>query len=356
MNETTEITSILPFIESINPILLALVILLVFLTFNFFIKKLLSRIQYKYKQQNQGWKYSFYSTLEKPLTYFIWFSAAIIFLNILFLGLFKHSMPYMEIILSVGAVLTLGWFLVRWNSSISNYLRELSHKGEIGLTPHHLDLLHKLAIIGIVLLTLFLLMDVTGRSFQTLIALGGIGGIALAFASQQFIANFFGGLMIYLTQPFVIGEKLVLPEKKIEGDVEEIGWYTTCIIDSEKKPIYIPNSLFNQSIVINPSRISYEKIHVLLTLRHDDLDKLESILQSIKIMLQSNHYIDHKTKPDTFLSNISSLGLEIDISTYVLMPIPIKIELIREEILMNIARIIKEKGAQIAPEPIYPKI
>jgi MscS family membrane protein len=55
----------------------------------------------------------------------------------------------------------------------------------------------------------------TGSSLNTLIAFGGISGLALAFASQEVIASFFGGLMTYITQPFVIGDWIILPEKNI---------------------------------------------------------------------------------------------------------------------------------------------
>ena len=110
------------------------------------------------------------------------------------------------------------------------------------------------AVIGSIIL--ILLNDFTGISLTTLLAFGGVGGLALAFASQEIVSNFFGGFMIHMTRPFLIGELVSMPSLAIEGAVEEIGWYQTLIRPSSKTAVYIPNSLFTKALLINKTRIT----------------------------------------------------------------------------------------------------
>ena len=50
------------------------------------------------------------------------------------------------------------------------------------------------------------MLQTLGYSISGLLALGGVGGIAIGFAAKDLLANFFGGLMSYLDRPFKIGD------------------------------------------------------------------------------------------------------------------------------------------------------
>ena len=58
--------------------------------------------------------------------------------------------------------------------------------------------------------------------------------------------------MIHLDRPFTIGDWISSTDREIEGVVESIGWRLTIIRAFDKRPIYIPNSLFTQIVVKNP--------------------------------------------------------------------------------------------------------
>ncbi len=107
--------------------------------------------------------------------------------------------------------------------------------------------------------------------------------------------------MVYMTQPFTIGEWVNLPERKIEGHIEEIGWYLTRIRNFDKRPIYVPNSIFTQTIVITPSRMSHERFHHTIGLRYQDIKVVKSIIDNIKLMLMKHSAIDHHLSVDVFL-------------------------------------------------------
>lgn len=325
-------------------------IVLFVLIFNFAIKTLLLKLCTRFGKQKKVWALSFVSALHQPLAYFVWFVAILCAFDIILSSLFSYHLENIHLILSVGAVLAFGWFLLRWNTELIHSMMELSKNQKISLTPSKLDLIGKLTTISVIFITICLLMDVTGRNMQTLIAFGGIGGLALAFASQQVVSNFFGGLMVYITQPFTIGEWVLLPERKIEGHIEEIGWYLTLIRNFEKRPIYIPNSIFTQTVVITPSRMSHNRLHHTIGLRYRDIQVIPPIIENIKLMILKHPAIDQRLNVDVFFNNFAPSTLDIEISAYIpFMPGGVRHFFgVRQEILFKIAEIIVKEGAEIA--------
>lgn len=323
-------------------------ILLLVIFFNFIIKNLILKLKDKFKKEEKIWKYSLVCALYKPLSYYIWFFAIIASFDIIVFHLFAIHIVDTHILLTVSGVLALGWFLLRWNHEVISYMQELSAKKQIDISPARLDLMSKLATIGIMVFIMFLLMETTGRNWQTLIAFGGIGGLALAFASQQVISNFFGGLMIYLTHPFTVGEWVNLPERKIEGTIEDIGWYMTRVRSFDKRPIYIPNSIFTQTIVITPSRMSHQRINEKIGIRYHDMPVLKKIIDDIQLMLLHHPKVDKQQKTETFFSSFGRTSADIEISAFVLSTYLNEFNLIKQDIFFKIADIIMRHNAQIA--------
>lgn len=315
---------------------------------NFFVKALLFKLYTHFYKKHKLWPLSFVSALHKPLTYFVWFVALFTALDLATFGLFSFHLPNMHLVLSVGAVLAFGWFLLRWNAKFLHYGLEFSKTDQFSYSASKLDVISKIMTIAIIFITLFLLMDVTGRNMHTLIAFGGIGGLALAFASQQVVANFFGGMMVYMTKPFTLGEWVNLPERKIEGHIEEIGWYLTRIRNFEKRPIYVPNSIFTQSIVVTPSRMSHERFHYTIGLRYDDIGVIKAIVDNIKLMLLKHPHIDQSVKIEVYFVNFGTSSLDINISAYMSIASGVPFSSVRQDILLKVAEIVTQNGAELA--------
>jgi MscS family membrane protein len=129
----------------------------------------------------------------------------------------------------------------------------------------------KLFRAAVVITAILVIMQFLGYSISGLLAFGGIGGIAVGFAAKDLLANFFGGLMIYLDRPFSVGDWVRSPDKEIEGTVEDIGWRLTRIRTFDKRPLYIPNSVFANISVENPSRMTNRRIYESVGIRYDDI-------------------------------------------------------------------------------------
>ncbi len=223
-----------------------------------------------------------------------------------------------------------------------------SKRHEISWNRSKIDVIDKAITILVIFITILLVMEITGRSISTLIAFGGIGGLAIAFASQEVIANFFSGLMIYLTHPFGVGDWINLRERNIEGYVEEIGWYTTRVRTLEKRPIYVPNSIFSKVVVETPSRMSHRELKEKIHLRYRDMKVIREITADITSMLEEHKHVDNDQKISVTLTGFGTYSLDVDVTAYITVIDSEEFALVKEELLFLIIDILNKHGAEMA--------
>jgi len=83
--------------------------------------------------------------------------------------------------------------------------------------------------------------------FETVIAVSASLGIAVGFAAQDLLKNFFGGIALLLDKPFQVGDKI--DTGKYYGEVIEIGLRATRIVTPDDSTVSVPNAeLMNSSV------------------------------------------------------------------------------------------------------------
>ena len=187
-----------------------------------------------------------------------------------------------------------------------------------------------------------------GFNLSALVAFGGAGGVAVGFAGKDLMANIFGGLIIYWDKPFSVGDWISSPDKSIEGDVEEIGWRQTKILTFEKYPIYVPNSLFGTIIIENKSRHKAWRIKEEIAIRFDDINKIDRISNDITKMLKEHLNISKKFRMYVNFTNFAESSLTLLVSVFTNTIDYIRYLEIKQDVLLKIAKIIKENGANFA--------
>ncbi len=110
-----------------------------------------------------------------------------------------------------------------------------------------LDLLGKALII---LMGLLITLDSPSISIAPLLTTLGIGGLAVALAFKDTLANFFAGLYTLADRPIHLGDYIKI-EGGPEGYVEGIGWRPTRIRTLHNNIVVIPNSKASESIITN---------------------------------------------------------------------------------------------------------
>lgn len=313
-----------------------------------------AKLQVKFTSKNKLWKQDLVKSLSTPLRTLIWFTILVVIADLIISAVFAEPLFDISLLLHMAVAITLGWILLLWLSIWVEQRRASIDESSSTITPTQLDLISKVFTVSIIGLTGLLLLEATGMNIRTLITFGGVGALALAFASQQVISNLFGGMMIYLTQPFSIGEWVSLPEQKVEGHIESIGWYMTQIRGLDKRPIYVPNSVFSQTYVVTPSRMTHQRIKDIISIRHEDLPLIPAIVKDIQKHLDSNPKIDHTQKTLAYLQSINNSSLDIEIQAYVPFVYYPQFETIKHALLLEIAGIIRHHGADFAQQLYFP--
>lgn len=327
----------------------AISIIVVVVLFNLIAKWLLKRLEKHFEKQKRYWKQSFVQSLYRPLSYFVWFFAAVQTLDLISSKVVAPlPIEWRHTLFKVAAVLAFTWFLLSWKRKVVKHMTARSKNREITIDQGKIGAIDKTITVFILFFSIFMLMEATNRSVTTLIAFGSVGGLAVAFASQEVIANFFGGFMIYITQPFTIGDWIQLPDHNMEGHVEEIGWYMTRVRSMEKRPIYIPNSIFSKLIVVTPSRMSHRKIKENIGIRYEDASKIKSIIEDIRAMLDQHPDIDHGQSTIVQLDSFGPYSIDIYVQAFSAVTEFSAFMKIKEDILLKVADILNKHGAELA--------
>lgn len=206
----------------------------------------------------------------------------------------------------------------------------------------------KLTRASVIITVVLIALQMFGYSVSGLLAFGGIGGLAIGFAAKDLLANFFGGLMIYLDRPFAVGDWVRSPDREIEGTVEDIGWRLTCIRTFDKRPLYIPNSIFNTISLENPSRMTNRRIFETLGIRYSDINAMDDIVREVKNMLTNHEEIDTSKTLIVNFNKFSESSIDFFIYTFTKTTDWVRFHEIKQDVLLKVAEIIDRSGSQMA--------
>jgi small conductance mechanosensitive channel len=163
----------------------------------------------------------------------------------------------------------------------------------------------------VVLLGLLIGLSIAVPTFKAgdLIQLLGITSVAIGFAFRDILQNFLAGIILLLTQPFRIGDQVVV--SGFEGRVEDIQTRATMIRTYDGRRIVIPNStVFMQEVTVNtafPARRSEYDLGIGYS---DDLDLAKSV--AVAAMREVPGVL-HEPPPDALLIGLdeSTIGVRI---------------------------------------------
>jgi len=130
--------------------------------------------------------------------------------------------------------------------------------------------------------------------------------------------------------------------------VEEIGWRLTRIRTFDKRPLYVPNAVFTQITVENPSRMTNRRINETIGLRYDDVHKVAAIVADIKAMLRAHPEIDQDQTMIVNFTQFAASSLDIMVYTFTRTTAWVAFHEIKQDVMLKIADIVTRHGAEIA--------
>ena len=321
-------------------------LLLVGLVGHFLITRLVKQLHRVAEHSKTRWDNVLADAIVRPSEWAMWLVIA--YLSLGLLGGADQFRDLLRQAADTGLILFLGWVAQRALAGIETELlaehrgkRQSDERATIRATV-------RLARISLWIILALMILQSLGVSVSGLLAFGGIGGIAVGFAARDLLANFLGGLSIYLDRPFTVGDWIRSPDREIEGTVEEIGWRMTRIRTFDQRPLYVPNSIFASVALENPSRMNNRRIYETLGIRYEDAACMAPIVADVKAMLESHEAIDLGR---TLIVNFVSCGpssLDFFVYTFTKTTNWIEYHAIKEDVLLKIYEIIDRHAAEIA--------
>ena len=348
MNGTEAVSGYLSAVGLESWVVQVFVVVLATAVLAFGARRFAARLHATFSRTPSVWDESFVEALGPPLRAFIWIAGLAFAIEIIQNEAGAAIFEAVDPIRDVGIIATVTWFAVRFiRIAESNFIADKQAKGET-YDRATFDAVAKLLRLSVLITAFLVALQTLGFSISGVLAFGGIGGIAVGFAAKDLLANFFGGLMIYLDRPFAIGDWIRSPDREIEGTVERIGWRQTVIRGFDTRPLYIPNSAFANIAVENPSRMHNRRIYETIGIRYDDATAMGAIVTEVDAMLRAHEDID----ADNFLmvnfNAFAPSSLDFFIYCYTRTKAWAEYHHVKQDVLLRIIEIIDRHGAEIA--------
>jgi len=141
-------------------------------------------------------------------------------------------------------------------------------------------LFYRLIQVGMIITGLAIILHNFGVNLSALLAILGLGGLAVSLAAKETLEDMINGFIILIDRPYQIGDRIKIETMDTWGDVESIGVRTTRIRTLDNRLIIVPNSVIGQNQVENYTYPdpSY-RVDVSIGVSYDsDIDQVEKII------------------------------------------------------------------------------
>jgi len=201
--------------------------------------------------------------------------------------------------------------------------------------------------VGIVL-AIALLMEAADElgfpAFSVLAGLG-VGGLAVALAARDSLANLFGSVLIMFEKPFRVGHLIRLGGT--EGFVEDVGFRSSRIRTYDNSLISVPNStVVNATIENLTARTSFRERLVIQVTYDTPRQKIEEFCQGLRQIIEQTEAA--RPNPSVFFHDFSESSLDITVTFFLAVPSAREEMQEREIILLKIMDLATELGVEFA--------
>lgn len=309
--------------------------------FEFILDNYIRRITQKTKFT---WDDDLLDSVERP--------AGFIFLMVYFLVTYTNLQLsvsvnfYLSSIFEIGISFGVVWLFYNLSDVFSKYLAVVTSKTDNTLDDQLVPLIRKTLRFFIIVMGVILILQNNGYNVASLIAGLGIGGLAVALAAKDTLANFFGSITIFADKPFRIGDWIKVGD--VEGTVEEVGFRTTRIRTFYNSLVSVPNSIIATTDIDNYGMRQYRRLKTVLNLTYSTTpEQMEAFVEGLKAIVKSNKHF----RQDFYEIHFNSFGAHsLDVLVYVFFDVPDwSTELQqRHNFLLEVLRLAKEVGVEFA--------
>ena len=202
-----------------------------------------------------------------------------------------------------------------------------------------------LKVIIFIISVFFILGNVFSLNITSLIAGLGIGGLAIALAAQDTLANLFGSFIIFLDKPFKVGH--FIHAETITGTIEKIGFRSTLVRTLDKSLLAVPNKqLVNvplNNVTLSPSR----RVRFTVGLTYNTKShQIKKVCEEIREVLLEDESITDDVS--VVFTDFATSCLEILVIFYVVSNDWDRMIKVKESMNYKIMEIVERNGCEFA--------
>ena len=246
---------------------------------------------------------------------------------------------------TIALLAVLFWGLLRAGIAVLDHLEEIAHEKEIGIA-HFMPLIKRALAALVIVFGVLMGMKSLGVDVGAVLTGLGIGGLAVAFAAQDTIANLFGSFVVVLDHPFRVGDYIRIGSN--EGTVEDIGLRSTRLRSSARTQIVLPNKTVAAEPVVNFTRMPQRRVDQTIGLTYNTTpEQMEAVLADIRKILVDDPGV-HQEFVTVNFTGYNESSLDIQIINFTANPDFKKHLDLRERINLRIMRAVAARGLSFA--------
>jgi MscS family membrane protein len=298
-----------------NLLSLALIVILVLLLRNISVRLLIRRLRRMAQATRSPWDDLILNHIEQPLRYVV--IATVLVAARYTLNLNEPLDHYFSLTANTLFVVALFLLIYGVLNQLSSDERRLERFLGLDVNPQILPFLRTSVRILVLAFGALVVMELWGYDANGLITGLGLGGLAVALAAQDTLANLFGFSVIVAEQPFVEGDYIETNE--IKGTVVRVGLRSTTLRQDDETLATVPNRSVANNPIINYTRRRHRNLDISLRLSYPaEAARVRALLAELRAFLATRPAID-KESVLVHLNEISDQGAEISLSCDVLL-------------------------------------
>jgi len=232
-----------------------------------------------------------------------------IFMSLTILQLPAEIDSFLLLAFKAGLLVVVFWGFLRAIDVVADVLTEVAKEKDLGIATFA-PLLKKTARFFFMVIGVILIIQNLGYSVGSLLAGLGIGGLAVALAAQDSIANFFGSVVVAVDRPMRVGDFVKIGN--FSGTVEEVGLRSTRLRTREKTLVTIPNKAMANDTIENFSAISRRRLEQTIGVTYETTpDQMEALLEDIRRILKEDDGVDQSEMQVVRFSAFGASSLDV---------------------------------------------
>ena len=253
---------------------------------------------------------------------------------------------FVAVLVDLALAGILVWLAYRLIDALCERLALLTKNTETQVDDHLIPLVRTALRVGAVLGAILIVAQNHGYSITTVVAGLGLGGLAVALAAQDTVANVIGSLAIVADRPFQVGDWILVGEH--EGTVERIGLRSTRVRTFYDSLVSVPNSRIVNSIVDNMGQRTYRRMRQMLPLRYDtDPERIHAFVEGIRAVIRANEAMRQDVY-EIHLNRFSESSVEVMVYCFFRVPDWNRELTERHNFVLEVLRLARELGIEFA--------